>query len=264
MAQTKIKVNETDDFVHSSEGKSMIGSFLSAMRGNRNVASWERWAGGIGGGLLSLYGLRRNDWEGAVLALFGGGFVYRSLTGHSFLYQTLRINTNSQEHTATSVADQESIKVERAVTIFRSPADLYRYWRNFENLPQFMGYLKSVTVTDPTHSHWVATAPAGTTVEWDAAIINERENELIAWRSLAGAEIGNAGSVHFIPSSQGRGTIVRVVLAYDPPAGKLGATIAKLFGQEPDQQVREALRHFKAIMEAGEVPSTKGQTSGRQ
>lgn len=262
MAQTKI--NETEDVVQSSEGKSMVGSFLSAMRGNRNVASWERWAGGIGGGLLSLYGLRRNDWEGAVLALFGGGFVYRSLTGHSFLYQTLRINTSSQDHAATGVADQEGLKVERAVTINKSAAELYRYWRNFENLPQFMGYLKSVTVQDPTHSHWVATAPAGTTVEWDAEIINERENELIAWRSLAGADIGNAGSVHFSPADAGRGTVVRVVLAYDPPAGNVGAAIAKLFGQEPDQQVREALRHFKAIMEAGEVPTTKGQTSGRE
>jgi len=126
-----------------------------------------------------------------------------------------------------------------------------------------MDHLKSVTVNDNVHSHWVANAPAGTSVEWDAVIINERENKLIAWRSVEDADIGNAGSVHFTPAPGGRGTEVKVVLEYDPPAGKAGAIIARLFGEEPDQQVREDLRHFKEIMEAGEIPTTEGQPSGR-
>jgi uncharacterized membrane protein len=262
MAQTKVNT-ANKDVISSSEGKSGSGTLTSAMKGSRNVGVWERWASGVGGGLLSLYGLTRRDWEGAVLALFGGGFVYRGLTGHSYLYQALRINTNNQQKAATSVGDQEGIKVERAVTINRPREELYRFWRNFENLPRFMDHLISVKVTDPTHSHWIAMAPAGTSVEWDAEIINERENELIAWRSLDNADIGNAGSVHFTPAPDGKGTVVRVVLEYDPPAGYLGATIAKLFGQEPDQQVREELRHFKALMEAGEIPTIEGQPSGR-
>ncbi|TMC89174.1 MAG: SRPBCC family protein, partial [Chloroflexi bacterium] len=139
----------------------------------------------------------------------------------------------------------------------------YRFWRNFENLPRFMEHLKSVTVIDNKHSHWVARAPAGTSVEWDAEIINERENELIAWRSVGDATIGNAGSVHFTPAPGGRGTEVKVVLEYDPPAGRAGVIMARLFGEEPDQQVREDLRHFKEIMEAGEIPTTEGQPSGR-
>ena len=262
MAQTKMNT-ANKDVVSSSEGKSGSGTLTSVMKGGRNVGVWERWASGVGGGLLSLYGLTRRDWEGAALALFGSSFVYRGLTGHSYLYKALRINTNNRQKAATSVGDQEGIKVERAVTINRPREELYRFWRNFENLPRFMDHLISVKVTDTTHSHWIAMAPAGTSVEWDAEIINERANELIAWRSLDNADIGNAGSVHFTPTPDGLGTVVRVVLEYDPPAGYLGATIARLFGQEPDQQVREELRHFKALMEAGEIPTTEGQPSGR-
>ncbi len=126
-----------------------------------------------------------------------------------------------------------------------------------------MLHLQSVTVKDLTHSRWVANAPAGRTVAWDAEIINDKENELIAWRSVGNADIDNAGSVHFTPAPGGRGTVVKVVLEYVPPAGQAGKLVAKLFGEEPDTQVREDLRHFKEIMEAGEIPTTEGQSSGR-
>src|SRR2546423_604980 len=241
-----------------------ISSVLSTIKGDTNVGTFERWASGIGGSLLTLYAFLRRDRPGAVLGLLGGSFIFRSLIGHSYIYQALGISTDRQKNSAsTSVKHNRGIKVERAVTINKSPEELYRFWRNFENLPRFMEHLKSVTVIDNTHSHWVARAPAGTSVEWDAEIINERENELIAWRSVGDATIGNAGSVHFTPAPGGRGTEVKVVLEYDPPAGRGGAIIARLFGEEPDQQVREDLRHFKEIMEAGEIPTTEGQPSGR-
>ena len=126
-----------------------------------------------------------------------------------------------------------------------------------------MQHLQSVTVIDLTHSHWVAKAPDGRDVAWDAEIINDKENELIAWRSIGDADIDNAGSVHFTPAPGGRGTVVKVVLEYNPPAGKAGKFVAKLFGEDPDTQVREDLRHLKEIMEAGEIPTTEGQPSGR-
>ena len=131
--------------------------------------------------------------------------------------------------------------------------EVYRFWRNFENLPRFMDHLESVAVIDEDRSHWVAKAPAGTKVEWDAVIHNEIEDELIAWRSLPGSEVNNAGSVHFEPTADGRGTEVRVILSYDPPAGKVGAAVAKLLGEEPSQQVEEDLRRFKQVMDAGET-----------
>jgi uncharacterized membrane protein len=126
-----------------------------------------------------------------------------------------------------------------------------------------MDHLESVTVLDENRSHWVAKAPAGTTVEWDATINNEIDNQLIAWRSLAGADVNNAGSVHFTPLHNGEWTEVRVVLSYDPPAGKLGALVAKMFGEDPSKQVEDDLRRFKQVMEASEVPAESTQPAGR-
>lgn len=230
-----------------------------------NVSSLERWASGIGGGGLAAYGLLRRDWLGLSFILAGGALAYRGLSGHSLAYQMLGLNTAERSRKEnTSVPHRQGIKIEKAVTINRPVAELYQFWHDFENLPRFMEHLQSVTVTDPTHSHWVTKAPAGQQVEWDAEIINDKQNELIAWRSLADSQIDNAGSVHFTPAHGGRGTEVRVVLEYVPPARRFGSLIAKIFGEEPEQQVREDLRHFKEMMETGEIATTQGQTSGRE
>ena len=126
-----------------------------------------------------------------------------------------------------------------------------------------MEHLQAVTVSGGNRSHWVAKAPLGQSVEWDAEIHNERENELIAWRSLEGSQVETAGSVHFTPAQAGRGTEVRVNLKYNPPAGQIGIALAKLLGEAPDQQIRDDLRRFKQVMESGEIPTTAGQPSGR-
>jgi uncharacterized membrane protein len=157
-----------------------------------------------------------------------------------------------------------SIKVEESVTISRSPVEIYQFWRNFENLSKFMGHLKSVTPYDNTRSHWVAKAPLGAKVEWDAVITNEQSNKFISWRSVEDADIPNAGSVTFEPLSEDRGTIVRVILEYKPPLGALGAAVAKLFGEEPSQQIREDLRRLKQLLETGEIPTIEGQPMGAQ
>ncbi len=235
---------------------------------NVNVGEMERWASAIGGGALAVYGITRlvqGNWLGAVLGLVGGSLIYRGTTGHCTMYQSLGINTAGTEsnNPNVSVSAGRGIKVEKSVTVNRQPEELYRFWRNFENLPRFMDHLESVRVEGMGRSHWVAKAPAGTTVEWDAEIYNEKENELIAWRSLEGADVDNAGSVRFEAAPEGRGTIVRVSLKYDPPGGLIGSTFAKLFGEEPSQQIEEDLRRFKQVMEAGETPTTEGQPSGR-
>jgi uncharacterized membrane protein len=237
-----------------------------AARGDRtNVNEIERWASAIGGGALALYGLTRGTFGGVSLALVGGALLYRGVTGHCDLYATMGINTASRAGTNpnVSVRGGQGIKVEKTMIINRSPAELYSFWRNFENLPRFMSHVEEVRVLDETRSHWVVSAPAGTSVEWDAEVYTEKENELIAWRSLPGADVDNAGSVHFEPAPGGRGTLVRVVLKYDPPAGVVGATIARLFGENPEQQIDTDLRRFKQVMETGVVPTTEGQSSGR-
>jgi len=156
-----------------------------------------------------------------------------------------------------------AIRVASSVTINRSPEELYRFWRDFQNLPRFMKHLESVRETGDRRSHWVAKAPAGATVEWDAVITEDRPNELIAWRSLEGADVDSVGSVRFERAPGGRGSIVRVEMRYTPPAGVVGATGAKLLGKDPESQIKEELRRFKQIMEVGEVLTTEGQPAGR-
>jgi len=222
-----------------------------------NLSDIERWLSSIGGSALATYGFRRSSWPGAALVVAGGYLVYRGLSGHCAGYQLLGVNTAGNNQPV-------GIMVERVVTINKSAAELYEFWRNFENLPQFMTHLESVTTESNTRSHWVAKAPAGTTVAWDAEIVEERPNELIAWHSLPNADVDNAGMVQFKPAPADRGTEVRVKLEYNPPAGALGAAVARLFGEEPNQQVADDLRRFKQLMETGEIATIEGQPSGKR
>lgn len=236
--------------------------------GTTNVNEVERIASAIGGGLLAVYGARQKGVTGALLALAGAALVKRGVTGHCGVYGALGMSTAEgdagglleKKHGRSAVLDaSKAIKVERAVTVNVPPAELYRFWRNFENLPRIMNHLESVTVLDDRRSHWKAKAPAGQTVEWDAEVIHEEPDHIISWRSVHEATVPNAGSVHF-DDAGGRGTVVRVVLEYQPPAGRVGQLVAKLFGEEPEQQVREDLRRFKAMMESGEIPNSRSTT----
>ncbi len=226
-----------------------------------NVSQPERIGSIIGGGALaaySLFNIARGKFGSLPIAALGGYLIYRGATGHCYVSATLNINTaagEQQQSRSAVIPHKSGIKVSKSVTVNRPVEDLYAFWRDFENLPQFMNHLKSVKVMDGNgnRSHWVANAPAGQTVEWDAEIINEQANRLIAWRSLPDAQIANAGAVMFQPASGNRGTEVKVELEYNPPAGVLGALIAKLFGEEPEQQIDEDLRRFKQYMETGEV-----------
>lgn len=154
------------------------------------------------------------------------------------------------------------LAVTASITVNRPVDEVYRFWRDLGNLPQFMIHLESVRTTDGRSSHWVATAPAGRTVEWDAEIVDDRPEELIAWRSTGQADVPNSGTVRFAPAPGGRGTEVRVGLEYAPPAGRLGAMAARLFGEHPDQQVRDDLRRFKQVMETGEVVRSEASPEG--
>ena len=150
-------------------------------------------------------------------------------------------------------AKEQGIRVHKSVTVNRPADEVYGFWRRFENLPRFMKNLESVQVTGDRRSHWKAKDPAGETIEWDAETTEDRPNELIAWRSLDGADVPNAGVVRFVRAPGGRGTEIHVEMRYAPPAGKLGSLFAKLFGKEPSQQVDGDLRRFKQVMEIGEV-----------
>lgn len=163
---------------------------------------------------------------------------------------------------APSVRHERGIHVKKTITVNRSPAEIYQFWHNFENLPRFMNHLESVQVIDERHSHWQAKAPLGMTASWDAEIIDDTPGERISWRSVEGAKVPNAGSVRFKPATGGRGTVVTVEIEYEPPAGVVGATIAKLFGEAPEQQVEHDLRAFKQVMETGEVVRSDASLKG--
>jgi uncharacterized membrane protein len=230
-----------------------------------NVGQTERWASVLAGvGLIAL-SLNSRRLRGFLLPA-GGALVLRGLSGRCPVNQAIGRSTAEEEpefdSPVASVHRGEGIKIEKTITIYRPADELFRYWRNFENLPRIMRHVDSVTVTDDFRSHWVVDGPAGTHFEWDAEIHNEKENELIAWRSLDG-DVNHAGSVQFRSTPTGRGTEVKVELRYEPPAGAVGAAIARLFGEEPGQQVSEDLWRFKQFMETGEVSTGGGQPSGR-
>ncbi len=229
-----------------------------------NVGEGERVATGLGGGLLTLAGLRKGGLSGTLIAAAGSYTAFRAATGYCPTYDALKIDTNIEGGNANAtVHASKAVKIKRSATIDRPREQLFQFWRNFENLPLFMEHLESVSVTSPTRSHWVAKAPLGRLVEWDAEIYTEKENELISWRSLEGAQVNNAGSVRFLDAPGGRGTEVHIEIDYEPPAGILGVAIAKLTGEEPTEQVGEDLRHLKMVLEAGEIITTKGQPSCR-
>ncbi len=211
-----------------------------------------------------VYGLTRNSWQGWLLAALGGELVYRGATGHCDVYQAFGVHTDRSRGRNVSIPYELGIRVDRSVTIQRDRAELYRYWRNLENLPKFMRFLYSVQEIDNRRSHWVAKGPAGMQLQWDAEIINDIENQVIGWRSLPNADVANAGSVQFKDAQNGSGTLVMVELQYEPPAGTVGAFLAKLIGSDPERLVDEDLRRFKMLMETGEIPAIQGQPSGQR
>ncbi|MBE9184261.1 SRPBCC family protein [Microcoleus sp. LEGE 07076] len=215
-----------------------------------NTGDAERWASLIGGGALVLFGLSQRSLRGALLAAAGGGLAARGW--------------GVAEGLQSAVDANQSLKVEKTVTIDKPADELYSFWRDFENLPRFMKHLKHVAVIDDKRSHWIASAPVGNSVEWDAEIVREEENRLIAWVSVEGADIENSGFVRFQPAPAGRGTEVKVAIEYNPPGGAIAGAAAKLFGEAPEQQIADDLRRFKQFMETGEIATTAGQSSGRK
>ena len=182
------------------------------------------------------------------------------MTAHCDLYEAVGINTaGTAGDTRAALRGARGVNVLESVTINRPIEQLYRFWRNLENLPQFMRHLESVEKVTDTISHWRANGPAGTVVEWDAEIFNEIPNKLIAWRSLEGADVVSAGSVNFDLAPARRGTRVTVHLQYSPPGGKVGAAIARLFGADAETEIREDLHRFKHLLESGQVPATSGR-----
>ena len=230
-----------------------------------NIGENERAVSALGGGAMTLIGMRGGTPAGLALAALGGYMVYRGLSGRCLAYEALGVNTaesGAGERGERGERGEHVERVEKVMTINRPADGLYRFWRRLENLPRFMRHLESVEQLDERRSRWVATGPAGSKVTWEAEIVEDRPGEAIAWRSLPDSQVQSEGSVHFSPAPGGRGTEVRVTMDYRPPAGQLGAAVARLLGEDPARQVEEELRHFKQLTEAGEIAAARGQAQG--
>jgi len=215
-----------------------------ARRTRKNIGVLEgRFSAGVGGGLLLLGIISRKRLGLALsLATAGGYLLYRGLSRHDPIYRLLGLNTETQ-------GDQGRIEVVRTTVIKRPVSEVYNYWRNLERLPRFMRHLAAVREIDRQRSHWVANAPAGMTVEWDAEIVQDQPNERLSWRSLPDSEVMNSGVVHFRDLGNSA-TAVQVFIAYAPPVGAVGAGVAKLLGAEPGQQIEEDVQRLKDLLEA--------------
>lgn len=208
---------------------------------NVNISTIERWMSLIGGSALTLFGVgrdvlrRKPSITGVTLAVVGGGLIYRGASRHSYLYHALDINTASK--------DQHTKRVEKVMTINRPSEYLSHFWQDLDSFNQ--------QVSSGTNSMDMPEFPS------------ERKNELTAWQNLKALVAANSGYVHFDQAPQGRGTEVKVVFSSAAPLGKVSNTMGKFLGKSPEQQITKNLRHFKEMMEAGEIPTTKGQSSGR-
>ena len=203
--------------------------------------SFLRWAPLLAGGALAAYGLSRRSKGGVMLAAAGGAIAYGGT----------KLGPGRQNDFARS-----------SLLINASPQETFKFWRKLENLPRFMHHVESVSEIDNKRSKWVAFGPANTLVEWTAEIVQETPGQLLAWRSVEGSPLQIDGSVEFRPAPGDRGTYMDAIIQYRPPAGKLGSTVAKLLGKNPAFLMEQDMRRFKALIEAGEIPTTKGQSHG--
>jgi uncharacterized membrane protein len=213
----------------------------------------EDWMALSSGALLLLYGAVRRDRVGAYAAVASAPLFYRAITGE------WPVRASRVRDTRAVLAGNGGLPVRESIRLEVPLDEVYQFWRRLDNLPSFMPHLHSVTESDGSgRSHWVARGPAGVRVEWDAEIINEVENTLIAWRSLPDSDVVTAGSVNFDRVRGERATEVTVNMQYSPPAGRGGAAVAWLFGRAPSQTIREDLRRLKQLLEAGEIARATG------
>ena len=226
---------------------------LDPQRESISYAEVERWVSLASATALMAYGFSRRTLPGFCLAVAATPLAFRGVSG-----TWPRFNDWGSDDTRVALSGSRGIHVRESIRLERPVAEVYRFWRNLENLPRFMTHLEGVTNLGNGRSHWEAKGPAHMKVEWDAEIINEVENKVLGWRSLPGSDIVTAGAVNFSTVRGGRSTQVSVHLQYEPPARRAGALVATLFGRNPASMIREDLRHLKQLLEAGEIPRATG------
>ena len=229
------------------------------MRIRRNVADWERALSMAAGVAIVISAARRRRLASA-RTVTGLALIGRAASGYCPVSEALGLGSHDDD-TRVALGGSGGTRVEESITIARSPREIYDVWRDVEQLPRFMRGVARVERIDDRTSHWTLRAPGGMTLEWRAEIINDVEPSLIAWKSLAGADVVSAGSVRFKEVPRG-GTEVTVTMQYDAPGGTLGRAVSWMTGRSAEGQLREDLRRLKRWLETGEQPTVEGQPAG--
>lgn len=227
-----------------------------------NLTESERWVSSITGAWMALSGLKQRSFCGALTAASGAALMVRGATGYCPVYDALDRSYSRVYDTREALGGRRGVHVDESVTINRPASELYRLWSELETLPQYIPELTSVTRVDAKRSHWEAKGLGGRTAQWDAEVLNDIPNELIAWRTVGEPDVVSAGSVRFVSTPSRPETQLHVRLQYEPPGGKATAALAWILGREPGQLIRDFLRRLKATLETGEVPTTVGQSRG--
>lgn len=229
-----------------------------------NVHGAERLASTVLGGALVARGLARRSLGGVAMALAGSELLRRGIGGHCYLYQMLGISTAGSGRREAGVR-ADAPEVERIITVGKPAEELYRVWREPASLPRIMGHFAEVTPVGEDRTHWLVRGPFGRRLEWDTQVTEARPGESLRWQSLPGARVPNEGSVSFRPAPQDRGTEVTLRFRFDPPGGPLGDLAARFRGgAAPDALGSTALRRFKSLVEAGEIPTIEHQPAARK
>lgn len=259
---------------HAKQKPVAVSRSGSSSMAGISVNNIEQIAAAAGGGALLFYYLRKVSLADALLVGAAGALIYRGVTnrplnikaaiGTERLTEEIQSLTERAKGWAQGWADEFKgkierfrgqsgpIQVEKSIVIAKSPEELYAFWRNFENLPNIMSHLESVTGTRGKRSHWVAKGPAGVPIEWDAEIVEDKKNEMISWRALADADVPNEGTVYFEKAGDGQ-TELRVSMEYTLPGGEIGAALAEFFGEDPARKIEDDLNNFKEAVEGGEI-----------
>jgi len=215
-----------------------------------DIGMAERGLSIVSGVGLLVIGARMGGIKGLIVILCAVDMIFRGVTGHSWLYSLFGVNNSSPKSEGAAVAQQQGTRIEESIVIQRPVDVVFDYWRNFENLPTFMRNLKDVDVINETRSRWTAVGPAGITLTWESEIINEKVDEVIAWRTVNGASVPNAGAVNLKATADGRATELVFKMEYTPPGGALGQVFLSILGQNPQKQSRDDLQRLKEILEA--------------
>ncbi len=233
-----------------------------AITGETNVSGLERAVSVSVGGFLVLNAIRKRTVGSIAGAALGADLLYRGIGGHCQLYDALGIHAG-RERKRGQGTEKSAPEVHAAITIGRSPDELYTFWRDQQNLPRIHGHFAEVTPIDDTKSHWRIHSPLEASFEWDSILTKQEAGREISWESLPGTQFPNQGSVQFRPAPGALGTEVRLWTKFEPPLGAAGRLAAKALRSVPRAITENTLRRFKSLVETGEIPTLANNPSGR-